>query len=154
MSPSTYPQNREKNNGFTLIEMTISVGILIVIMGLGLFLSMDFYRSYAFLTERNMVISILQKARSNAMANINEKPHGVYFEPNNYVLFEGENYAASANKIFFESSSAISHSGISEVVFEQLSGKANVSGGDLILKDNIRSDIIISINYEGRIYQK
>lgn len=137
-----------------MIEMTISIGILIIIMGLGLFLSMDFYKSYAFLTERNMIISILQRARSNAMANINEKPHGVYFEPNRYILFEGENYAVHTSAVSFESSSAISHSGLSEVVFEQLSGRANVSGGDLILRDNIRPDIIISINYEGRIYQK
>ncbi len=137
-----------------MIEMIISVGILIIIMGLGLFLSMDFYRSYAFLTERNMAISILQKARSSAMANINERKHGVYFEPDRYVLFEGENYAAHTNAISFETSSAISHSGMSEVVFEQLTGRANVSGGDLVLKDKIRPDIIISINYEGRIYQQ
>ncbi len=137
-----------------MIEMLMFIGILALIISFGLFLSIDFYRTYSFLTEKNMIISILQKARSNAIANINERKHGVYFEPNRYVLFEGENYAAHTNAIIFESGLAISHSGMREVVFEQLTGRANVSGGDLILKDNIRPDIIISINYEGRIYQK
>lgn len=153
MLHSTCLQNK-KEAGFTLTEILISVGIFIFIMGLGLFLSIDFYRSYLFLTERDMVISILQKARSNAISNINEKRHGVYFDSNRYILFEGDNYLTASNTISFEGNQAIKRSGMNEVVFEQLTGKANVTGGDLILKDNIRPDITISINYEGRIYQK
>ena len=73
--------NRIKNySGFTLIEMLVSMGIIILIAGFGLFLSMDFYRGYLFHYEKDLVISILQKARSQSLANIDEKPHGVYID--------------------------------------------------------------------------
>lgn len=143
--------------GFTLIEMIVALAILAAIMGFGLFLSLDYYKSYIFYYEKDLVISILQKARSQSLANINEKKHGVAFDEANkkYILFEGDSLAASANKIEYEEAKIVTTSGLTEVVFDQLTGKATIvpAGNDLTLSDGVRS-VIISINHEGRIYQK
>src|SRR6185295_16918363 len=60
------------------------------IAGLGLFITLDFYRSYAFRAERSTIVSTLQKARSQSMDNIDQTRHGVRFQidPLKYILFE------------------------------------------------------------------
>lgn len=105
--------------GFTLIEVLVVVGIFAILAALGLFLSMDVYRGNSFRSERNMVVSILQKVRSRAVNNINQTKHGVRFESDRYVIFEGPICAAAGEEI--PKSSAIANSG-GCVVFDQLTG--------------------------------
>lgn len=144
-------------SGFTLIEVITVMAIFIILASLGLFLSMDFYKSFAFHNERKILVSILQKARSQSLANINQKPHGMYIDyaanPKTYTLFQGSNYASrDVNQdIVFQASWAVTPLGMTEVVFSQLSGQASVSGGNLTLRDSIHSDAVIFINNEGRI---
>lgn len=137
--------------GFTLIEVLIVIAILGGLAGLGLFVSIDFYKSYAFHSERNIVVSIIQKVRSQSLANINESKHGVYFGTNNYVIFQGENYA-SRNATYDEiiqANSLVSHSGLTEIVFDQLTGLPSATAS-IVLSDGLRSSTI-SIGNEGRI---
>ncbi len=137
--------------GFTLIEVLIVIAILGGLAGLGLFVSIDFYKSYAFHSEKNIVVSIIQKVRSQSLANINESKHGVYFGTNNYVIFQGENYA-SRNATYDEiiqANSLVSHSGLTEIVFDQLTGLPAATAS-IVLSDGLRSSTI-SIGNEGRI---
>ncbi len=137
--------------GFTLYEVLVVIAILAVLSGLGLFVSIDFYKSYTFYSERNIVVSAIQKARSQSLANINESKHGVYFGTNNYVIFQGENYASRSPDYdeIIQANSPVTHSGLTEIVFEQLSGFPAVTGA-IALSDGIRS-LTISIENEGRI---
>ncbi len=144
--------------GFTLIEMLVAMLILISIMGLGMFLSMDYYRSYIFYYEKDLAISILQKARSQSLANINQSWHGVKIGASEYIIFEGNdavhdyNHRDTAKDTKYEADKTIALSGMSEVVFTRLIATSTPVGGDLTLSDGIRS-AIISINNEGRINQ-
>ena len=110
------------NQGFTLIEIVVVLGILVVLSALGLFVSMDMFRGNSLHAEKNMVVSILQKARSRAMNNINEEPHGVHFESGQYVIFQGAWPSAMTEQI--SASAGVGNSGLDEVVFEQLTGNA------------------------------
>jgi len=139
------------HKGFTLVEIIIVLAIFTLIISLGAFMSLDFYKSYSFRSEKYQLVSILQKARSQALNNINQTPHAVHIESGGYTFFEGNNFQSSTNKIFFESNGNVSHSGMTDVIFGQLTGNAIVSGGDLVLHDGVHQDIIISINNEGRI---
>ena len=140
-----------RQKGLTLIEILITTTIIAVIFSLGLVFGIDFYRNYAFHSERDVIVSILEKARSRALNNINQEAHGVYFSGANHVIFQGNSYAAR-NSLFDliipKSYSAIL-SGLNEVVFSQLSGESNASGTITISEDGRISDI--SINNEGRI---
>ena len=149
-----------KQNGFTLVEILIVIAIVTIILGLSLFLSMDFYKSYSFHSEKNVIVSILQKARSESMNNINQTPHGVYFDNTSglkYILFEGSSYdSASTSNIEIDSSFGISLDSPTlpfSIVFDQLSGDCSSCGssGIDIVSSQGSSAFDININSEGRI---
>jgi prepilin-type N-terminal cleavage/methylation domain-containing protein len=114
------------NKGFTLIEFLVVMGIMVLVFGFGLFFSMDAYRGYTFRSERDLAISILQKARAQSISNINQQPHGVHIDSvgKQYIIFEGTTFSGSASSNIYVPfvSSAVSHSGMSDVFFNQLDG--------------------------------
>ena len=138
--------------GFSLIELLIVVAIIVVISGLGLFVSLDFYKTYALSSERDIVIGILMKARNKAANNFNQSAHGVFVDPDGYTIFQGSSYASRNTSYdeFVKRNNSITASGLSEIVFEQLTGGLTTSEGDVTLSNNVKS-INISLNNEGRI---
>lgn len=126
------------DKGFTLIEILVSLGIFTFLASLGLFISMDFYRSYSFRSQSSSLVSTLERARSQAMANINAAPHEVKIATSSYML---DSQAFSLD--------GITPSGLNDIVFTQLSGESNASGS-IRLTDGVHT-ATISLNYEGRI---
>jgi prepilin-type N-terminal cleavage/methylation domain-containing protein len=143
-----------RNSGFTLIEILMVIGIIAVIASFGMLMSMDFYRGFAFRSEQNTLVSVLTKARNKAMANINEKPHGVRVEQGKYIIFEGAAYdPLNPNNIEIKAAPNVSNNGPVTVVFEQLSGdvpSAYASEVQIILTSEGRSSVV-SLNSLGRI---
>ena len=150
------------DKGLTLIEILIMIGIISIVSLSILWIGPDSYRSYLFRNERDTIVSILQKARSQAISNIckgsgctNGKPHGVHFENNKYIIFQGSDYATrdldQDEEIDSNYHLDFSGSTITDVVFAELSGDVLVAG-DIKLSDSASgrtSDI--NINNEGRI---
>ena len=154
--PSTLTQNK----GFTFIELLISVAILAIILSLGLFIGFDFYKTFSFHSEKNTIVSVLQKARSQSLNNINQTRHGVRFENSSglkYIIFECDSvnpqcdsYAEAniAKNILIDSSYGISINSPTlpfDVVFEQLNG-------DCIISSTFNCSDVISINSESQSY--
>jgi prepilin-type N-terminal cleavage/methylation domain-containing protein len=147
--------------GFTLIEVLVVMGLLAAIAGLVSFANFDSWRGYTFRSERNLLVSVLHKARSQSISNIclgsaltctDGKPHGVKIQGDKYIIFQGASFIArdAAFDQNIDAAGTVSHAGISEVVFAQLSGDAVGTAGDIIFDDGIRT-VTISINNEGRI---
>src|SRR5690242_12740236 len=83
--------SKSKLGGFTLIEMLVAMAVLAVVIKLGLFLSLDFYKGTSYRSEKDVIISVLQKARSQSMNNIDQVQHGVHFtDPLKYIIFQCE----------------------------------------------------------------
>lgn len=144
------PKTSTPKEGFTLIEVLIVLGIMVILASLGLVMSMDFYRANLVRNERELVISILQQARNKAMNNINQSPHGVRLEANQYVLFQGQTFASSTKQTTFNASGAVNHTPTTtEVIFDQLTGRVS-DAGDIIMSYGNQA-FTISINNEGRI---
>ena len=119
---STYSQS----SGFTIIEIVIVIAILGVIMALGLFMSMDSYRGTLSRSEVTTIVSMLEKARSRSMANIDQNTWGFCYTNNTYIVFEGSacTQGLTSNEEIAASGGAVI-SGLSAanpVVFAQLSG--------------------------------
>jgi prepilin-type N-terminal cleavage/methylation domain-containing protein len=163
-SPFSFPSPRKRgsNFGFTLIEIIVTLGIIALIASIGMVLSFDFYRTYAFNSETDIVVSILQKARNQALSNIDlsssgsPAPHGVKFlsEPERYVIFQGDSYVIREESLDEEikASPTIFHDedvSDDEVVFEQLS--ANADDLSFIIKGTGAQEKTIIINSEGQI---
>jgi Tfp pilus assembly protein FimT len=139
-------------NGFTLIEILVIIGIIGILGTFGLIVSLDYYRSFAFRSERHIVVSMLQKARNQSMSNVNEQPHGVKFLADRYVIYQGASYNDRDPDFDEEilTTPTVSHSGMDEVVFGQLKGNAVVTGTDLTLNGHYKH-ATITVNPEGQI---
>jgi prepilin-type N-terminal cleavage/methylation domain-containing protein len=140
--------------GFTLIEILVVVGLVTIVLGFGAFVDLSALKGDTFRSEQARIIAVLEKARSRAMANINETTHGVcYIEPN-YIIFEGSTCTASGNELIPANENIASASDFSNptkfpsFVFDQLSGRTN--GDNILLTDGIKSTTI-EINDEGTI---
>ncbi|MDP3986531.1 MAG: prepilin-type N-terminal cleavage/methylation domain-containing protein [Candidatus Veblenbacteria bacterium] len=150
--------NKSLPKGFTLVELLVVISIFIIIASLSLYLGFDMYRGYAWHAEQTVLVSVLQKARGQAMANLclgsgctNGRPHGVALLPDKYIIFQGASYAtrdAGLDEVFEVSPIVGRSPSTAEVVFGRLGGE---SGGITItLTDPVRSGTI-SVNAEGRI---
>jgi len=99
-----------KNSGLTMIEIMVVIGLFAVLISLGLLMSMDVWRGASVQSEQDVLLSLLYKARSRAVANINEHDHGLYIDEDNmkYVIFEGSSYAGALSTTSFDMSGQFS----------------------------------------------
>ena len=147
------------NSGFSLIEIIVVLALTSVAVGCSLFFSMDSYRSQSFYTDRDTLISLLQHARAESLANACAGssctagvPHGVYIENTDYILFQGASFATrdEAQDGVVEASPLVVHASMSEVVFEAQSGDV-LHPGVIHLSDTSGHDSILTIGSEGQI---
>ena len=109
--------------GFTLIEVMVVIGILAIVAGMGMTFGFDAYRGYLFRAEHTGALHILSTARNRAVNNFDQKPHGIKFENDGYILFKGNTYNdADPANADYPKNQAFSVTGIDTVIFEQLSG--------------------------------
>lgn len=141
----------KKRTGLTLIELLVALSLLALIFGWGLLSSIGFYRRVTLQGERDNILSLLRRARAKAVDNIAESHHGLSVGSATYTLFRGDSYAARAASYDenFPRSGAVALSGLSEVVFQALSGDSTVSG-TITISDGI-TNFTITLNSEGRI---
>jgi len=147
--PNTY--NQSNQSGFSLIEIMVGMGILVFLMGFGLIMSMDFYRTYAFHSDEQIVVSILQMARTRALSNINQSSHGVHFDSAGHelVIFEGSTYDASnPTNENIPLSERLGVTWPSDVVFAQNSG--NTTAQTVSIVDGPKT-LTITVNEHGSI---
>ncbi len=138
--------------GFTLLETLLSMAILFILLGAGLPIAANFYKDYQFDGEYDLLFSILEQARNQALVNLNEASHGVSINGVNYVLFQGASFAArdASQDRSFPRSGAITITGSSELVFNELDG--TTASTTLTLSNGVKSRDLY-INSEGSIYR-
>ncbi len=152
--------------GFTLIEVLIVIGLLAIIGGFSAVATLDNYRMSAFRDERKTLVTALQKARAEALNNIDQKAHGVAVlpsdHPSDYVIFEGDDYATAdhdKDQLIPSSYSVELEAGsVQEVKFAQLSAVASCDGvvcdgvAGITLHDPVRdTSVAVTVNREGRV---
>ena len=142
------------NKGFTLIEIIVVIAVIGIIISFGTIMDLSVLERDTFSTERSTIVSVLEKARSRAMANMFESPHGVCYVAPNYVIFQGSTCTASgselipANQNIAVLSDFTNPAKFPTIVFTQLSG--NTTGSTIVLTDGVKSSNI-EINNEGTI---
>ena len=136
------------SSAFTLTEILVVVGIFALLMSFSLVVSLDIYRGDSFRGEQDVIISILQKARSQSINNINETSHGIRFEPDQYVLFDGD-----GGEVEFPMNTKVTYQDMASdtVTFKQLSGNTD-SGIDFTFKiTNGAKTSAIEVTSDGTI---
>ncbi|MEK7583204.1 MAG: prepilin-type N-terminal cleavage/methylation domain-containing protein [Patescibacteria group bacterium] len=147
-----YPSTSGRNSGFTLVEVLISMGIMLILFGLTTPFTIRFYRRYQVITERNLLLSLLRQARTQSFAGAGSTDHGVHIASASYTytLFEGTSYVArdQSKDQVFEMSTNVTMTGPSDILFKYLS--ARTSSVSLTFDNGTRQEKIY-VNKEGRI---
>lgn len=110
--------------GFTLIEILLVVGILMILAILTLPITFDFYRSQQLNTHAQELTQTLRRAQLKAMSVESGSSFGVYLTDDNYTLFKGPSFASRDVQYdeVFDLPRIIAVSGIKEVVFSKFEG--------------------------------
>lgn len=135
MTPRT-PMNR----GLTFLELTISVGILAILLVIVVPSFMDFRRNSILSTETQNVITLVNKARLSSMSSKEDFQYGIHFEADKVVLFQGDTYTAGAGtneelilNTALTLSSVTVNGGGAEVVFQKVTGATNQNATTTLL---------------------
>ena len=132
---------------FSLVEILITVALFTILIGLGLFMSMETFRGVGQRSEQEVIVSLLEKARSRAMNNIQQSPWGVCAQAGVYAVFKGTT-CNTLGDTFPANPNATTAGLISGVVFTQLSGTTTPTV--ITLTQNSRTSTI-TIPYEGTL---
>jgi prepilin-type N-terminal cleavage/methylation domain-containing protein len=137
--------------GFTLFEIVFAIAIFAVLIVLALPVGLDSYRHYLLSSEVGNFLNILRRAQALSFANLNSAAHGVAVQGSNYIIFQGQSYAArnpSLDEVYARSLD-ITVNGPPEIDFTAVSGNPNTSS-TFVLANDVGSRSI-SINDEGTI---
>ncbi len=147
-----------ENRGFTLIEILVVIAIVGFVLSFGLGIDLSALSRNSFHTEEATIVSILERARSRAMANLNDSDHGVcYIEPDYVIFIENEGHCVdgvSSNELISANTNIATASDFANpvkfppVVFNRLAG--TTSGAAIHIEDGVKQDDII-INEQGAI---
>lgn len=125
------------NRGITFIELIIIVALVLILGMSSVAFYSRFFNQNAVANTVDQLIGELRKAQIYAMTGKNNTNWGVRYASNRMTLFSGYSYATRINGFdeSFSVNSAISVTGITEVVFTRMTGTASatptitVSGG-------------------------
>ncbi|MFA5747096.1 MAG: prepilin-type N-terminal cleavage/methylation domain-containing protein [Candidatus Paceibacterota bacterium] len=116
--------------GFTLTEIIIVLGILLLILGSSFPLAMDFYRNRQIGSHLNGLVQALRNAQMRSISGEGDSSFGVEISDGRYTLFKGDSYAGR-DPVFDEITEipqTISVEGLSEISFSKLRGKPSAVG--------------------------
>ena len=87
-------------NGFTLIEMAITISVLAVLLSITTLNLLNFQDKNALSTTIETAISDIKQQQLKSMngtteGNPSPAPYGIYFETNRYTLFTGNIYSST-----------------------------------------------------------
>ena len=148
--PAVY--NIRKNNGFSVIELILVMGILTLLLSISIPPGITFYKTREFNVHKNGIVQSLRRAQLKAMSIEGDSPFGIYVSSGQrYVLFKGDSYATrdSSYDEIFDLPNNFQVLGVSEFVFSKLSGTPSNIGTTTLIADTFSEDI--HINELGRI---
>lgn len=135
-----------------MLEILIVMALTAAVSGFGASAGTSLLQNFNFNSQHNLLINLLQRARSQSVNNINNLPHGVHASDQGYVLFQGDSWDSRdpAVDLSYGKSPGITISGTTDFIFTQLSGSAKNSGSINMAGSRGRS-IIISVSDAGQI---
>lgn len=141
-----------KINGFTLIEILLSVAIISIMFVFSSPLLNSFHWNSELAVVANETSQSLRRAATLARSGQNDAEWGIRIDTGTLTLFRGSSYATrdSSYDELFNYATSISPSGLSEVVFSKLTGLPTSTGSIVFTSPQGQSRTII-VNSEGGV---
>lgn len=145
-----------RTQGFSMIELILVLALIGVVALFTVPLTMDSLTRSSVTQERDLFVSlVLRGARAAALANIDQKSHGIHINPTEYVLFDTPVYSATAasnRRIPFSNSAiAVSSSNGSDIIFQQRSGDVIAGVGTISFSRSGGQTQTVVIRESGQI---
>lgn len=142
--------------GFTVIEIIVVLALGALLTG---FVALSFSKvneHEALNTNADLVVSILNEARSMTLSSVGDTSYGVHFDAEQVVLFRGTTYSAGASTNVPTTLNPqvamrnISFGGGSNVIFKRLTGATDQAGTlQIYLKNATTTYKTISVSATG-----
>ena len=132
--------NRDfKKSGFTIVEVLISLGVIVLVASLAVDGFLKFQRNQGLDKTANRVVTLIQKARYQTLSSKNNLRYGVHFASDQAVLFAGSYATGTAgNEVYlFDPFLTLSLIGLratttnassTDLIFTKFTGEANATG--------------------------
>lgn len=93
---------KNKNLGFTLVEILFSVSVVLIFLGITLGAYLQMKKSVEVSKDAEYVSFLLSKARSDTLASRDNSQFGMHFETSRVVSFSGNEYVEGSveNEVF------------------------------------------------------
>ena len=148
-----YPASFKKNKkGFSLVELIVVIGILILLIGVGDSVYSNFRTRNSLDVSVNSYVQSLRHAQTNSEQVQGDSVWGTAIFADKVVVFKGESYLArtSSSDQIISFPSEISVGGLSEIIFEKTTGSA-LNIGTTTLTNSLGEVRSIFINEKGTI---
>lgn len=156
-------QIRVQEKGFTLIELAMSMGILLILSTLVTLTLVHTQHTSSLTTTITSLVTDLKQQQIKAMigdtqGSASSGNYGIYFEQNKYTLFHGSSYSASDSANFSVALTGTLEFGTSgeSLVFSPLSGEVMNYTSPLtitVLDTSNNEQKTLTINRYGTISQ-
>ncbi|HRJ06497.1 MAG TPA: type II secretion system protein [Candidatus Saccharibacteria bacterium] len=141
-----------RGNGFTLLEVMLSMTILALLAGLSLPVYESFMRRNDLDLTTQQLASSLRRAQTFARAGNHDSAWSVEVQPTVVTLFRGTNFSAR-DQTYDETVAippTIGVSGLSEVQFAKLTATPNATG-TITLTSTANATRTVTVNAKGMV---
>ena len=144
-------KEKKSCGGFTLIEIMLVVGIILIVGFFSAAFSTRMIPQMAVSSTADIFRSVLGKAQVYAISGREYSPWGVHYENHMITMFKGDSYAMR-NTNFDEKTKIdemVEVSGFADNIFALPNGMPSEFGRDIIISSKNMEKMIISLNKEG-----
>ena len=142
-----------KYQGFTLVEMLLSVAIISLIAGMSLPILASFNERNDLATITQSIVGQLRRAQTYARGVSGDSQWGIQAQNGSVILFKGASYAVRDTE-YDETTiipSTISVTGLSTVIFSKGDATPSQSGSITLSNTNNNETRTITINAKGMV---
>lgn len=138
--------------GFSMLELLLVVAIMAILAGIGA----PIYQSFMVKNDLDIAVTTVaqsaRRAQLLSQANLGDSNWGLYVQSGNITVFKGATYASRdvTYDEVYDVPATITPSGLSEVVFDKLTGDPGTTG-TITLTVSVNQVKNITINSKGMV---